>query len=517
MHVLNRIGYGPRPSDLERVRQRGIQEYIEEQLHPERIADEGVQARLAGMTTLTLSTSELLERYQQPALQARRQRQQAANSATVPPMRDPNRQPPNQPLVELSEQKLLRAIYSDRQLEQVLTDFWFNHFNVDARKGPVRFMLTEYEREAIRPHVLGRFRDLLGATAKSPAMLFYLDNWMSAGDDASRTQREQRAQRPQRQRQPRGPQQSSAVLSVLFRPAPPANAVRRGLNENYARELMELHTLGVDGGYTQKDVAEVARAFTGWTIRNPRARGDFLFEPRIHDDREKIVLGHKIRAGGIKDGEQVLDLLAAHPSTARFVSTKLARRFVSDTPPAALVDRLAARFTASHGDLREVMRTLLTSPEFLAPSSFSAKTKTPFEFVVSAVRAAGTPLDNARPLNRALQELGMPLYQCQPPTGYKDTADAWVNTGALIARMNFAQTLASAPSFGVRSDRDRSAFDASTNPRTKSAEAPERRTTGVDPLVGLTVSDATRATIARATTPAQALALTLGSPEFQKR
>ena len=273
---------------------------------------------------------------------------------------------------------------------------------------------------------------------------------------------------------------------------------------------MELHTLGVDGGYTQKDVAEVARAFTGWTIRNPRGRGDFLFDPRIHDDREKIVLGHKIRAGGIKDGEQVLDLLAAHPSTARFVSTKLTRRFVSDTPPAALVDRLAARFTASHGDLREVMRTLLTSSEFLAPSSFSAKTKTPFEFVVSAVRVAGTPLDNARPLNRALQELGMPLYQCQPPTGYADTAGAWVNTGALIARMNFAQTLASGLPFDARrASFERRASDA--------RRTPERRTTEVDPLVGLTVSDVTRATIARATTAAQALALTLGSPEFQKR
>ena len=480
VHLLNRISYGPRPADVERVRDLGIQAFIEQQLYPERIADEGVQARLAGMTTLALSTSELLERYQQPALQARRQRQQAAaNSApgSVPerPMRDPNMQPPNQPLVELSEQKLLRAIYGDRQLEQVLTDFWFNHFNVDARKGPVRFMLTEYEREAIRPHVLGGFRDLLGATAKSPAMLFYLDNWMSAGDSESRTQRQPlRPLRPQRPQRPPPP-------------APATNAARRGLNENYARELMELHTLGVDGGYTQKDVAEVARAFTGWTIRNPRVRGDFLFEPRIHDDREKLVLGHRIRAGGIMDGEQVLDLLAAHPSTATFVSTKLARRFVADTPPAPLVDRLAAQFTASHGDLRRVMRTLLTSPEFLAPAFFSAKTKTPFEFVVSAVRAAGTPVDNARPLNRALQELGMPLYQCQPPTGYKDTADAWVNTGALIARMNFAQTLAS------------------------------RQPTGVDPLAGLTVSDATRATIARASTPAQALALTLGSPEFQKR
>jgi uncharacterized protein (DUF1800 family) len=502
VHVLNRIGYGPRPADVERVRQLGIQEYIEQQLHPERIADGGMQPRLDRLTTLTLSTSELLERYQQPAQQARQQRQQAAanNPSGSPPerpMRDPNMQPPNLPLVELSEQKLLRAIYSDRQLEQVLTDFWFNHFNVDARKGPVRMMLTEYEREAIRPHVLGRFRDLLGATAKSPAMLFYLDNWMSAGGNESRTQREQRPQRAQRLPQRPLP------------PAPPANAMRRGLNENYARELMELHTLGVDGGYTQKDVTEVARAFTGWTIRNPRVSGDFVFEPRIHDDKEKVVLGHKIRGGGMKDGEQVLDMLAEHPSTARFISTKLARRFVSDTPPSALVERMSARFTATRGDLREVMWTLLTSPEYLAPALYSTKTKTPFEFVVSAVRATDAPLNDVRPLVRSLQELGMPLYQCQPPTGYKDTADAWVNTGALVARMNFAQTLASGQSFGVR----RSAFERRTPDERRTSE---RRTTA-DPLIGLGVSDATRSTIARATTPQQALALTLGSPEFQKR
>jgi uncharacterized protein (DUF1800 family) len=333
-------------------------------------------------------------------------------------------------------------------------------------------------------------------------MLFYLDNWMSVGEGTS-TQREQRTQRPQRLQREQTPA------------ATQAQATRRGLNENYARELMELHTLGVDGGYTQKDVTEVARAFTGWTIRNPRVRGEFVFEPRLHDDREKTVLGHRIRGGGINDGEQVLDMLAAHPSTARFVSTKLARRFVSDTPPVALVDRMAARFTATRGDLREVMRTMLTSPEFLAPASYSAKTKTPFEFVVSAIRATDTPLNDVRPLVRSLQELGMPLYQCQPPTGYKDTADAWVNTGALVARMNFAQTLADRTPFGVR----RSAFDGRGDERRTPDERrmPERRTTSFDPLIGLTISDATRSTIARATTAGQAMALTLGSPEFQKR
>jgi len=242
-----------------------------------------------------------------------------------------------------------------------------------------------------------------------------------------------------------------------------------------------------------------------------------MFEPRLHDDREKQVLGHKIHSGGMKDGEQVLDILAAHPSTARFISTKLARRFVSDTPPPPLVDRLAARFTATRGDLREVMRTLLTSPEFLATQSISAKTKTPFEFVVSAVRATEVPLTTARPLVRSLQELGMPLYQCQPPTGYKDTADAWVNTGALVARMNFAQTLANGGPFGVRSDRAGSRFDAPTNARTNRGSSPERRTSAFDPLFGLQVSETTRSTIARATTDQQALALMLGSPEFQKR
>ena len=519
VHVLNRLGYGPRPSAVERARRLGIEAYIEEQLHPERIADDAMQARLDGMTTLTLSTGELLERYQQPNVEARRARQQAAansspGAAPERPMRDPDMAPPNLPLIELSEQKLLRAIYSDRQLEQVLTDFWFNHFNVDARKGPARMMLTEYEREAIRPHVLGRFRDLLGATAKSPAMLFYLDNWMNSDPNADmnapRRAQQRNPLRPQRPQQPQRPLPPAP-------PAPQANQNRRGLNGNYARELMELHTLGVDGGYTQKDVTEVARAFTGWTIRNPRVRGEFMFEPRLHDDREKAVLGHKIHGGGMKDGEQVLDLLAAHPSTARFISTKLARRFVSDTPPAALVDRLAARFTATRGDLREVMRTLLASPEFLAPDSISAKTKTPFEFVASAVRATDLSRTDARPLVRSMQELGMPLYQCQPPTGYKDTADAWVNTGALVARMNFAQAITSASPFGGRSARDRSTFETPTNARTSSAKLPERRTTTFDPLIGLEVSETTRSTIARATTPQQSLALTLGSPEFQKR
>jgi uncharacterized protein (DUF1800 family) len=435
VHVLNRIAFGARPGDVERVQKLGVERYIDQQLHPERIDDAGMQARLQGLTTVGLSAREIQDRFERPVIEARQQRKQNDGEPT-PEMRA-LQQKAQSVMLELGEQKLLRAVYSERQLQEVLADFWFNHFNVDARKGRDRGFITEYEREAIRPHVFGKFRDLLGATAKSPAMLFYLDNWMSAD--------------------PNGPHPDSRPMVAFgrrngrgFRMPPPQRQPplaqqnkRRGLNENYGRELMELHTLGVDGGYTQKDVTEVARAFTGWTIENPRLGGGFVFEPRIHDPREKIVLGHVIKAGGGQsDGEQVLDILARHPSTAHFIATKLARRFVSDTPPPALVDRVAARFRETDGDLREVVRTILTSPEFFSPDARGAKVKTPFEFVASALRTTSVEVEDATMYVRGLQQLGMPLYMCQPPTGYADTADAWVNTGALVNRMNFALRLA---------------------------------------------------------------------------
>jgi uncharacterized protein (DUF1800 family) len=270
----------------------------------------------------------------------------------------------------------------------------------------------------------------------------------------------------------------------------------KGLNENYGRELLELHTLGVDGGYTQKDVTGVARAFTGWSIANPRLGGDFRFVPQLHDDGEKVVLDHRIKAGGgQRDGEEVLDLLASHPATARFISTKLARRFVSDTPPAALVDRASAKFRETNGDLRAVMTLLLTSTEFQSPDAYRAKVKSPFEFLVSAIRGTGAEVNDARPLIRSLQQLGMPLYQCQPPTGYRDTADAWVNTGALVNRMNDALALASGRMPGVR-------ITITPTPEAVLAD---------------NMSDVTRATIAKAPAAPQALALALGSPEFQRR
>ena len=515
LHVLNRLGFGPTAGDVERVTRMGLSAYIEQQLHPERIADASMQQRLARFETLNKSTRELSQDYFLPALMMRRQqKRQEASTDSVRPQDGDSRREMRTPelvdalraersvLAELAQQKVLRAAYSDRQLEEVLVDFWFNHFNVFAGKGATRLYLTEYERDAIRPHVLGRFRDLLGATAHSPAMLFYLDNWQSASQGADRMEP---ANRPRRR-----------VLRGVGRPVPdgqrrPNEAAQnrrpRGLNENYARELLELHTLGVDGGYTQKDVQEVARAFTGWTIDAPRQGGGFRFEPRMHDNGEKMVLGHRIKAGGGQmDGEQILDILAAHPSTARFIATKLARRFVADEPPAALVERASARFRATRGDIREVVATIVTSPEFFAGSAYRAKVKTPFEFVVSAARVTGTNLTNALPVVLALREQGMPLYGCQPPTGYADRADAWVNTGALLNRMNFALSLTEGRLGGGRQINGSPA-----------AAPPQNGESLIALSLAGDISTATRETVAKATTPAQAGALVLGSPEFQKR
>lgn len=495
LHVLNRITYGPRPGDIERVQRMGVERFIDQQLHPDTLEDRGLEGRLDRFETLQLTSRNIAEQFAIPALQARRAAQ-AKGGDTVP---DAGAAPPaanglervraNLPLAELADAKIVRAVYSERQLHEVLADFWFNHFNVDAKKGTTRFLLTEYEREAIRPHVLGHFRELLGATAKSPAMLFYLDNWMSADPNGLHLdQMRPMARRMFERRQPQARQAGQAAVPAKRRPT--------GLNENYGRELLELHTLGVDGGYTQHDVTEVARAFTGWSIEQPRQGGGFRFAPALHDNGKKVVLGHRIAAGGgARDGEQVLDILAAHPATARFISTKLARRFVSDTPPTALVDRMAATFMKTDGDLGAVMTVLLTSPEFLSPPDDASKVKTPYEFVVSALRATGADIRNGTPLVRSLEQLGMPLYQCQPPTGYADSAEAWVNTGALVQRMNLALSLASGEVRGVR------------------LASPPR----ADALLQGQVSDATRATIAKAPSEPQALALALGAPEFQRR
>jgi uncharacterized protein (DUF1800 family) len=343
---------------------------------------------------------------------------------------------------EVSQAKLLRAIYSERQLDEVMTDFWFNHFNIFINKGqPERYMITAYERDVIREHALGKFKDLLVATAKSPAMMFYLDNWQSVGPNSELAIYGPQGRRAFRRRGVFAP-----------RPQPKANNRRSGLNENYAREIMELHTLGVDGGYTQKDVTELAKVLTGWSIQQPQRGGDFFFNERAHEPGTKYVLGHKIKEHGEDEGMEMLDILAHHPSTARFISKKLAMRFVSDTPPQSLIDRMADTFMKKDGDIREVLRTLFHSPEFWAADAYRAKVKTPLEFVASAVRVSGVDVNNAMPLVQKLNQMGMPLYGMQPPTGYSMKADAWVNSSALINRMNFALQLGSGRMPGIAAD-----------------------------------------------------------------
>jgi uncharacterized protein (DUF1800 family) len=431
-HALRRLTFGPRPSDVDRVREMGLATWIDRQLNPSAIDDTALVPRLPAMPSRPAQIADPRE-----ARQFGRQSVQALSSA-----------------------KLVRAIHSERQLDEVLVDFWFNHFNVFAGKGRTSNFIPDYEREAIRPHVLGRFRDLLGATAKSPAMLFYLDNWLSADPEAAertnqmrqqRQQQPQRQQRQQPQRQQRQQARRPAVAAGAEVPdqagqaPPPQNQPnrRRGLNENYARELLELHTLGVDGGYTQDDIINVARAFTGWTIDRPDGASGFRFAAMLHDTDEKVILGQRFKAGGgIDEGERVLDLLAAHPSTATHIATKLARRFVSDNPPEGLVARVAARFRETDGNLRETVRAVITSPEFFAAEARRAKVKTPLEFVVSAVRTTGRDVGDGRQLLQGLRQLGMAPYMAEPPTGYADEAEAWISAGALVSRMNIAQQIA---------------------------------------------------------------------------
>jgi uncharacterized protein (DUF1800 family) len=490
VHVLNRLGFGARPGDVERVKALGLENYISQQLSPEKIADTVAENKVKDLAVLNMRTAELYEKFPQPGqllrqLQARgmlpadlaearenrvkgggnskpaempqndsMEMGAAKNNQTPPPgnplenekyrkvlqdyYRENGLQQPRRIITELQASRILRAVYSERQLQEVMVDFWTNHFNVFAGKGADRWLLPAYDRDTIRPHAISRFSTLLQATAQSPAMLFYLDNFQSVSPNA----KGRVVQRPQQQQ-------------------------RRGINENYARELMELHTLGVDGGYTQKDVQEVARCFTGWTIFRPRGgaaavnamlgegegsnAGTFFFNARMHDDGEKIVLGHKIPAGGgMKDGLMVLDILAHHPSTAKFIATKLVRHFVADKPPAALVDRVAATFTKSDGDIRELLKTIFFSSEFNSPEAYRAKIKRPFELVISAIRTLGADTNGGPGTHQWIARMGEPLYGFQTPNGYSDAAESWVNTGGLLERMNFGLALASNRIQGTR-------------------------------------------------------------------
>lgn len=439
VHVLQRLAYGPAPGDVARVMAMGVDAYIDAQLHPQGLAmPPDLQARLDALDTVALSQSSLVAQFREATAQAKAQQAVGGDAAT-------QRKDLQQQLrTEAAQARLWRAVASPRQLEEVMVDFWFNHFNVFEGKGLDRALVASYEREAIRPHALGRFRDLLGATAHHPAMLFYLDNWLSQGPGLA--------------------------------PGRPGAKNGKGLNENFARELMELHTLGVDGGYTQSDVTELARILTGWTLapeapRQPlpprRARqlaewrdasqrasrpalpqgSAFLFDPARHDPGDKVWLGRTVTGRGQEEGEWALDVLAAHPATARHIAFQLAQQFVSDPPPAELVQALARRFTETDGDIRAVLDTLFHSPAFRDPAIRGRLFKTPYRYVVSAVRATGWPLDDVRPVMGALQQLGMPLYGRQTPDGYPLDAATWLSPDALTRRLQLATAWASGKPF----------------------------------------------------------------------
>ena len=542
LHALNRLTFGPRPGDVEAVRKMGLKKWIDLQLHPERLAENPqVAVRLQPLESLHMSAAEIATNYPPPQLvlamsqgllplpkdpeararvelqtQRLRAKQQSKDDGKLKgngqgkngdPLQQAMREQvltatdpverrklvaeraPQQVLpYDLNEAKLYRAIYSNRQLEEQMADFWFNHFNVYMDKGADRILLSSYERDAIRPHVFGKFRDLLGATAESPAMLFYLDNWQSVSPE--RAQEGLRGGRFARQLAKQKGKQA------------------RGLNENYARELMELHTLGVDGGYTQKDIIEVARCFTGWTISQPNRGGEFIYNDRVHDKGEKIVLGVKIPAGGGRaDAEKVLDILARHPSTARFISTKLAQKFVADDPPPTLIERMAKTFHDTDGDIRAVMSAMLDSKEFFSEGAFRAKVKTPLELVVSAVRATNAQVDFAIPLANQIAQLGEPLYRKIEPTGYSSANAEWVNSAALLARMNFALALAANRVPGSKVDGGTFESDPASAARQVLFHDPTQPT----------LDSIKKALAQKDPTPEMVAGLVLGSPDFQRR
>jgi uncharacterized protein (DUF1800 family) len=489
IHVLNRLAFGPSAADIEHIRSVGAEKYIQEQLSPNSIPlPQQLVDELNSLDTLRLSAPELFLEYGPPSYRGMQGDKEAIQKA---------RQRARIIVEQAIQARLRRAVESPRQLEEVMVNFWFNHFNVFAQKGLDHLWIGSYEREAIRPYALGRFRDLLGATAKDPAMLFYLDNWQNTAPNS-----------------------------------PGARGNLKGLNENYARELMELHTLGVDGGYTQQDVITLAKILTGWGFRRPgqpvaRAAGfvagqptsAFYFDPNRHDPSPKVFLGHSIRGSGINEGEEALDILAQHPATARHISFELAQYFVSDTPPKSLVDRLAREYLDSRGDIRAVLNSLFYSAEFWDKQYFGKKFKTPYEYVISAVRAAGTPVTNTRPLYGTMAQLGMPLYLCQTPDGYKNTQEAWLNPNGMTLRINFATALASGRLPLTRPPVN--AMEQMGEAKNAMADSPPVRTEPVDPtslirIVGPTLSQETKVTIENAR-PAFRAPLILGSSGFMHR
>ena len=493
-HLLDRLTFGPRPGEVEALSKGGdtaLAAWLKAQLQP--APEPQLETWISkAFPTQAMSLGQLQTAFPRPAAVAKTKGLKPDDPDFKREVKHlvPFEQRPARIEEEQAGQKLVRAIESRDQLQEVLADFWFNHFNVDEGKGLDRWMVPSYERDAIRPHVFGKFRDLLEAVAWHPAMLFYLDNWLSVKDGL---------------------------------PLPRQGNKKAGLNENYGRELMELHTLGVDGGYTQADVTQVARCFTGWSIAEPQKDATAIFRPRAHDDGTKTVMGVTIKVGGREDGERVLDILASSSVTARHLATLLCRRFISDAPPASAVDRVAKAYLRTNGDLQAVYVALFTSPEFWSKAAVGAKVKTPFEFVVSSVRALDGHVDDPLPIAHSVARMGQPLYRCQPPTGYKDTAEAWVSTGALVERLRFGTALAKRQVPGVawpdlppQASTDPSTVIDALSPRL----IPKGLSAGTKEAL-LKAANVTPQAYAdgekRPVDRAQLLGFLLGSPEFQRR
>lgn len=497
LHALNRLAYGPRPGEVDRVAALGVMTWIERQLHPDRIEDAVMAQREREFTILDEDAASLAR----VLATVRRQRIAAARrGADSMAGLDPRAvMQLRRAAGQLQQLAVVRAVLSERQLREVMVDFWTNHFNVQFGKGLDRIYTPSYIQQTIRPHALGRFADLLIATAQSPAMLFYLDNWQSVAPGAT----------PPAARLGRLP---DAMRQQLLARRP------RGLNENYARELMELHTLGVDGGYSQQDVIEVARVFTGWSIERPQQGGGFRFNEWAHDYGAKTVRGVNFPAGhGMDEGLRLLNLLAMDPATMHHVSRQLCARFVSDEPPDGCVDDAVAAWTRSGGDIAEVLGAIFRSPDFWSPQAMRAKVKTPLEFIVSAVRAVGGSPDSTPRLAEVVARLGEPLYGEPSPAGYPESQEDWVNSGALLLRMNMAVALAAGRLPGVTVALD-SLVPATDDPDTLIRAVDARLLGGI--LTAHT-DGVLRQQLADIRDPAAArtlvVGLALGGPEFQRQ
>jgi len=558
MHAMNRLGYGPGPGDVERIRKMGLEKWIDQQLHPDSIDDSALEQRLQRYPTLNMSAKALIEEYPQAGQvikkegitkeeyeQQMKEKQRNAESQVIVTGNEnldkaqqqlAKLQGPGRIVAELSMAKVDRAVYSNRQLQAVMEDFWFNHFNVFANKAEDKWLLPSYVRDTIRPRTMGKFEDLLLATAKSPAMLIYLDNSQSADPNAVRQMEAEKAMRRARYGGTfaggMAPTPGTFPGPVTSAPGPgaaaPAKKPERGLNENYGREVMELHTVGVDGGYTQQDVIQMAECLTGWTVREPRKDPEFFFDDHIHAQGRKVVMGRTFSYGGEKDGEEALKMLANHPNTAKFISTELARHFVSDNPPPALVERMSVQYSVTQGDIRSVLKTMIYSPEFWSKETYRAKVKTPYELVASTARALNAEVTITLPIAQWVGRMGEPLFLCQPPNGYSDKAETWVNTGALLNRLNFALSLAGDKVAGATVDLKSMLGDAALrDPNAALSQS-------IDAFLGDQIAEQTRATLTARLNDPQILqaslddpvkqvnegliaGLVLGAPEFQRR